>query len=179
MEKRTPLSWLRFIAIAVTLVGILACSSGEDQKQINLVAPDFSLRTIEGREIHLKDYRGKKTVHLTFWATWCPSCLMEIPKLKELYKSIGNRPLEILSIDVGLNDSPKRVRQTQEQYQIPYIILFDENGKVSQKYGIIGVPTHIVINQEGKIIGRFNQLPTNPSDYFEQFFPKSMEREKT
>jgi hypothetical protein len=42
---------------------------------------------------------------------------------------------------------------------------------VSQQYGIMGIPTHIVIDKDGKVIARFNQLPENPNDYFSQFFP--------
>ena len=148
------------------------CCSGE--QEINLqgkTAIDFTLRTIEGEEIQLTKYRGEKFVHLIFWATWCPSCLREIPKLKNLYSAIIDKPYEILSIDVGYNDSVRKVRQVQEQYQLPYKILFDETGEVSRKYGVMGVPTHIVVNKEGIIVNQFNQLPENVAGYLAQFFP--------
>ena len=68
-----------------------------------------------------------------------------------------------------MNDSIKNLRKVQEQKQLPYKILFDESGMVSQQYGIMGIPTHIVIDKDGKVIARFNQLPENPNDYFAQF----------
>ena len=58
---------------------------------------------------------------------------MEIPKLKKLHEAIGDKPYEIVSIDVGVNDSVKKVRQVQERYQLSYKMLFDEAGDVSRQ----------------------------------------------
>ncbi len=170
MNKRESLVWLGIIFIVSAVMLLAGCSSDQDRRQQNLKAFDFSLKTIEGEDIQLKSYRGEKIIHLVFWATWCPSCLIEIPKLKNLYNVIGDKPYEILSIDVGLNDSIERVRQTQARYQLPYKILFDGTGEVSRRYGILGVPTHIIINKEGIIIDRFNQLPEDSKTYLAQVF---------
>ena len=168
MKARESLVWLRIIFVVFVIMCLLGCPSRQEEMQPNLSAFDFSLKTIEGDDIQLKNYRGKKIVHLVFWATWCPACLMEIPKLKELYHAIGNKPYELLSIDVGLNDSIERVRKIQERYQLPYKILFDARGEVSKMYGIVGIPTHIIIDKEGKIKNRLNQLPENPKTYLAQ-----------
>jgi len=150
------------------MINLFGCPSKQEERQRNLDFFNFSLRTIEGESIKLKDYRGKKIVHLVFWATWCPACLMEIPRLKKLYHAIGDKPYEILAIDIGINDSLRRVKYFQEQHQIPYKILFDENGEVSRRYGIIGVPTHIIIDKEGRIRDQFNQLPIHSEHYLNQ-----------
>ena len=170
MNKRESLVWQYIVFVIFVVMFLTGCPSNQEGKQQNLKAFDFSLKTIEGEEIQLKSYQGKKIVHLVFWATWCPSCLMEIPKLKNLYHAAENKPYEVLSIDVGLNDSIERVKQTQARYQLPYKILFDGTGEVSRRYGIIGVPTHIIINKEGMVIDRFNQLPENPKTYLAQVF---------
>lgn len=170
MNKKESLVLRCVIFIIFVLVFLTGCPSKEEAQQQNVKAFDFSLQSIEGEEIQLKSYQGKKIVHLAFWATWCPSCLMEIPKLKNLYNAAENKPYEVLSINVGLNDSIERVKQTQARYQLPYKILFDGTGEVSRRYGIFGVPTHIIINQEGMIIDRFNVLPENPKTYLDQVF---------
>ena len=170
MNRRASLVLRCRIFVIFVVMFLAGCPSNQGGGQQNLSAFDFSLMTIEGEEIQLKSYQGKKIVHLVFWATWCPSCLMEIPKLKNLYYEAKNRPYEVLSIDVGLNDSMERVKQTQARYQLPYKILFDGTGEVSRRYGIIGVPTHIIINKEGMVIDRFNQLPENPGTYLAQVF---------
>ena len=173
MDSGKPFTWIRCIGVVCMAICLFGCPSGQEgTNQVDLIAaPDFTLRTIDGEEIRLNTFRGKQFVHLTFWATWCPACLMEIPKLKKLYQAVGDKPFQILSVAVGVNDSIKKLRKVQEQKQLPYKILFDESGMVSQQYGIMGIPTHIVIDQDGKVIARFNQLPENPNDYFAQFSP--------
>ena len=51
-------------------------------------APDFTLTDIKGKTHKLSDYRGKN-VMLTFWATWCAPCIMEVPHLKALRDTVG------------------------------------------------------------------------------------------
>ena len=173
MDSGKSFNWIRCIGVACMAICLLGCPSGQEEtNQINLTtAPDFSLRTIDGEEIRLNRFEGKKFVHITFWATWCPACRTEVPEIKKLYQAVGDKPFEILSVSVGVNDSIKKVRKFQEQKQLPYKILFDESGMVSQQYGVMGIPTHIVIDKDGKVIARFNQLPENPNDYFSQFLP--------
>jgi peroxiredoxin len=163
--------WKGLLLVVFTTVPLLGCPSGQDSTMPVSGSINFSLRTLEGEEIVLKEYQGKKVVHLIFWATWCPSCLIEMPKLKKLYDAIGKKPYEILAINVGLNDSLKRVEQLKQQYQIPYKILFDAKGEVSMRYGIVGIPTHIIIDKDGTIKNRFNQLPEDPQGYLKQLFP--------
>ncbi|MBW2555074.1 MAG: TlpA family protein disulfide reductase, partial [Deltaproteobacteria bacterium] len=94
------------LIILIFIITFIVFPNEQEAKQLNKTPLDFSLKTLDGEEICLKSYRGEKIVHLLFWATWCPHCLMEMPKLKQLYDLVGNKPYEILAIDVGLNDSP-------------------------------------------------------------------------
>lgn len=161
------------MVIACLTASFLGCPSGQDatnQRRLK-IAPDFSLKTIDGEDIRLSAFRGEKLVHITFWATWCPACLTEIPKLIKLNQAIADKPVTILAINVGVNDSIQKIRKLQERIQMPYRIIFDESGYVAQQYGIMGIPTHIVVGKDGKILNTFNQLPENPKDYFNQFLP--------
>ena len=54
---------------------------------------------------------------------------------------------------------------------MPYRILFDKKGEVSMKYGIVGIPTHIIIDKDGTIKEQFNQLPEDLHSYLNQLFP--------
>ena len=132
---------------------------------------DFTLKSIDGEEVSLKDYRGKKIVHLVFWATWCPHCLMEMPKVNELYQSLQNKPYEVFAVDVGINESIKRIRKIQKQYKIPCKILLDEKGVVTRLFKIVGVPCHTIIGMDGKILDRVNELPKDPLSYMKKFLP--------
>ena len=163
------LSSLAFILFLVALHCLFSCPPHLEATEPTADTLDFSLKTIDGADVHLEDYRGKKIVHLLFWATWCPHCLMEMPKVKELYHALDSNTYEILAIDVGINDTLKRIRKIQKKYEIPCKILLDEKGDVTKKCKIIGVPCHIIIGKDGTIIDRFNELPKDPLAYLNKY----------
>ncbi len=168
--KRTTLNrWTCSIPLLIFMAVLPCCSQEGEISLQGKPAIDFTLRTIDGEQIQLSAYRGKKFVHLIFWATWCPSCTTEVPKLKKLHQEAQDKPYEILAIDVGYNDSLPRVRQFRERYQLPYKIIFDESAKLALQYGVIGIPTHVIVNKEGIIVSTFNQLPENLAGYLAQF----------
>ena len=142
-----------------------------ESKESDSKTVDFSLKTIDGEEVSLSDYRGKKIVHLVFWATWCPHCLMEMPKVRALYEALQNKPYEVLALDVGINESIKRIRKIQKKYEIPCKILLDDNGQATKLFKIIGVPCHIVVGKDGTVLDRVNELPKDPIAYMTQFLP--------
>ena len=148
---------------------MLAYPANNTAQESNPDTLDFSLKTIDGTDVRLEDYRGKKIVHLLFWATWCPHCLMEMPKVKEIYHTLDSNAYEILAIDVGINDTLKRIRKIQQKYEIPCKILLDEKGDVTKKCKIVGVPCHIIIGKDGTIIDRFNELPKDPLAYLSKY----------
>src|SRR5215813_13745196 len=60
-------------------------------------APDFALQSLDGKTVHLSDYRGK-AVLLNFWATWCSPCKIEMPWFVELQKEYGPQGLQIVGV---------------------------------------------------------------------------------
>ena len=164
-----------FILICVTLTSLLIPHSFPDQieaKECDSETFDFTLKTIDGEEVSLEDYRGKKIVHLVFWATWCPHCLMEMPKVGKLYQELQNKPYEVLAVDVGINESIKRIRKIQKKYNIPSKILIDDKGVATKLFKIIGVPCHIIVGKDGTILDRVNELPKDPLAYMQKFLPQ-------
>jgi thiol-disulfide isomerase/thioredoxin len=91
-------------------------------------APDFRIRTLEGRELSLSDFRGKVLI-LDFWATWCPPCRDEIPLLIELKKEYGHRGLDILGLTI---EDPEReaetVRRFVQELGVNYTVGFAPEG---------------------------------------------------
>ena len=131
---------------------------------------DFSLSTLEGEKVHLKDYRGNKIVHLVFWSTWCPKCLMDMTKLKKIWATRGTRPYEIVAINVGLSESHERIKKIQQQYQMPFTVVLDNKGAVTKEFGVISIPCNIIIDKEGVVRDRFNELPEDPEEFFNKVF---------
>ncbi len=141
--------------IVFTLLSVLSCS---DSKQPDMgknlsqsMAPDFSLKDIEGRDFKLSTKKGKPVL-LIFTTTWCPSCRSEISHYKSIHETYGQRGLEVVNIDA---EEPKaRVSRFAAKYRIPYRVLLDESGKVAGDYDIVGIPTMVLISKDGRILSR-------------------------
>ncbi len=173
-HSRVQDSLFLFFLICVALTSVLIPHSIPDRieaKECDSETFDFTLKTIDGEEVSLKDYRGEKIVHLVFWATWCPHCLMEMPKVGKLYQEFQNKQYEVLAVDVGINESIKRIRKIQKKYNIPSKILIDDKGVATKLFTIIGVPCHIIIGKDGTILDRVNELPKDPLSYMQKFLP--------
>ncbi len=109
-------------------------------------APDFILQDINGEEVGLKDFK-EKTVLLLFWATWCPHCKEEIPKLKDIYKNYKDKDFDILAISV--DDNLEKLKKFVEKNKIQYKVLFDKETAIARLYGVMGVPAHFVVDKKG------------------------------
>ena len=67
-------------------------------------APNFTLTTLDGEEVTLADYQGKKVV-LNFWATWCPPCKAEMPHMQNYYEDMAEQEnVEILAVNLTSSD---------------------------------------------------------------------------
>ncbi|MHC9541851.1 MAG: peroxiredoxin family protein [Vulcanimicrobiota bacterium] len=128
-------------------------------------AKNFSLKDLKGNTVTLAELKGKKVILLVFWATWCSYCKAEVPSLISLSDSLKDRDFQILA--VSIKEKEKTVAAFVEKNKIPYTVIIDPDGKVAQDYGVIGVPTNIIIDKNGRIDYNANELPQNPRDYIE------------
>ena len=118
-------------------------------------APDFKCVTLDGKELSLKDYRGK-FVLLDFWATWCGPCREETPTLKALWQQYGKQPnfaMVSLSLDNDMTEPGKYVKENGMDWVQGYLGKLAEN-KVTRQYGVEGIPAIILIGPDGRIIER-------------------------
>ena len=115
----------------------------------------FTLKNLEGQAVAFDEVlEGKKAVLLNFWATWCPPCREEIPDLIELQTKHGGDSFAILGVDVG--ESSARVKAFSEKMGINYPLLLDSGMETAQTYGVVGIPTSLLITPDGMIIGEYH-----------------------
>jgi peroxiredoxin len=114
-------------------------------------APDFTLKDPRGSSVNLRSLKGK-VVFLNFWATWCPSCKLEMPAMEELHKEFGGRGLVILA--VNFQEGPEEVREFLTQHRLTFTTLLDRNSEVFHLYQAWSLPTTYVINRNGEIVDK-------------------------
>ncbi|MGD8566389.1 MAG: TlpA disulfide reductase family protein [Candidatus Bathyarchaeota archaeon] len=136
----------------VLLICLMLAFSLVDFVVAEEVAPNFTLRDIDGVLFSLNDFRGK-VVFIDFFATWCGSCRAGIPTLRVLHEEFGE-DLVIISISVdSFSDTVEGLKQFREDYDMNWIIALDTMG-VSLNYGVTHIPTKVIIDQEGYITHR-------------------------
>ena len=156
------------------MLSLAGCSDEQKQASISTglmkgqLAPDFTLKDLNGGELSLSAYKNKDAVYLVFWATWCPYCIRDIPRIKEIHSKYSGKGLKIISVNIAANDPMGRVMAFQKKYKLPYPILYDGNNIVSRMYGITGVPVSIIIDRKGIIQFRGYTLPKNAEQLFAQ-----------
>ncbi|RKZ39535.1 MAG: hypothetical protein DRR16_32505 [Candidatus Parabeggiatoa sp. nov. 3] len=129
-------------------------------QEVGEQAPDFSAITLDNQPVWLsKDYVGKKPVLLVFWATWCPNCFKEIPKLKLLVHHFGNR-FPLFAINIAIKDSLKKTRAFREKQGLNYPVIFDDGSYITSAYRVWGTPTLIIVGVNGDILYRASHTPT-------------------
>lgn len=142
--------------LTILLVGLISLSSASvysaevDEGQI---APNFKIKRLNGTEFNLSDYRGKKSVYLVFWTTWCTYCMEKIPKLQHATTILDDQ-IEIIAIDTSVKDTFQKAKKFQQDRNIKYPLAFDFGKKVTDLYGVWGTPTEFIIDINGVVIHR-------------------------
>ncbi|MEE8418087.1 MAG: TlpA disulfide reductase family protein, partial [candidate division Zixibacteria bacterium] len=87
----------RQISCGIAIVMFLAAAvAGQNIK--TKMAPDFTLRNMDGKRVTLSDYFGDGPIYISFWATWCKPCLEEMKILEKLHQKYGDRGFRIFAI---------------------------------------------------------------------------------
>jgi len=116
---------------------------------IKLAALDFKLVDLNGKEVSLSDFKGKK-VFLNFWASWCPPCISEMPDIEKLYTETKDSDLVILAVNLGEDKATVKAFSDTNKYN--FKILLDTDQSVGKQYNISAIPTSYFIDKEGNIV---------------------------
>lgn len=121
---------------------------------------DFSLQQVSSEAVFkLSDYETKTPVLLNFFATWCPSCIREIPELNRMHKEYEKKGLEIVSVNV--QEDEETVADFAGKKKIIHKILLDSAGSAVKKFKVYELPTNILIDSKGIIVFRSYDLPSS------------------
>ena len=118
------------------------------------VASSFAVRTLDGRQLNLKDYRGKVVI-LYFWAMWCRPCVAGTPKLKKFYRDLKSSfgdDFEMISL--SMDDNEHLVRRHVKKHKLTWPqVRIGLRSRISSDYGVNDVaPKYFLIGPDGKLL---------------------------
>lgn len=122
-------------------------------------APDFCLPALNNPSptVCSSEFR-EKVVLLSFWVTWCPACIADLPQKEIFYQSFRRNDLLFYTINVtGREADPSRVPLFLQEHGYTFPVLIDQGTSTYDAYGLKAVPTTIIIDQEGTIAGQYNE----------------------
>ena len=120
-----------------------------EKQAAGVMAPDFTLKDINGKDLSLSSLRGKYVL-IDFWGSWCIWCIKGMPQMKEYYQKYAGK-FEILGVDC--NDTDAKWKAAVQKHQLPWLHVYNPRGsKVLSDYGVTGFPTKVLVGPDGKIV---------------------------
>lgn len=114
-------------------------------------AVPFDLKSLEGRSVQLAELKGK-VVLVNFWATWCGPCKEEMPAFERLRQRMDPARFALVTITTDLQRDGIKQFLTTLNVRLP--VLFDEEQDVSRAYLVRALPTTVLIDRQGTLVGR-------------------------
>ena len=130
------------LAVAAAVAGSVSAAT----QLLGSEAPDFVLKSVEGKNLRLSEYRGE-IVMLSFWATWCGDCRAQLAELGEMRDRYQDAGVELLAVSLDQN-----ARQAGEaSAAASYPVLHDAAGEVGRLYDVTKMPVMVLIDRGGVV----------------------------
>jgi cytochrome c biogenesis protein CcmG/thiol:disulfide interchange protein DsbE len=140
------LTGLSLIAVVGGLVSLDLASGGPGGRARKL-APALPSRPLDPPRVTLASLRGEPAA-INFWASWCTPCRREAPEIERLHRS-PNGPGQV--VGVNWTDGLSAARAFVRDHRLTFPNLRDPDGAVGQAYGIVGLPTTVILDSHGRI----------------------------
>jgi thiol-disulfide isomerase/thioredoxin len=157
----------RSVGMLCLVILLAACFSCRNVPREGEAAPLFELNGLDGRTLSLQELEGKVVV-LHFWATWCPPCLDELPRLFRFFRNEDPNKFVLVPVSVD-NSDPDHVRRFLVSWGIETKTYVDPGGELARRYGTIRFPETYVVDPKGIIRKKVIGAGDWDSFYWERF----------
>lgn len=162
--KKTRLPWLFRMCFSVALLstpplladevdwGAIAESRANDAGEGLIGKPlkPYVLNSIEGEPVDLAKYLGRKPIYLKFWATWCTTCLAQMPHFEKVAKQYKD-DIAVIAVNTGINDELEDVQAYLAQNKLNMPVVRDD-GSLANDLQLTVTPQHVLIDHTGQIV---------------------------
>jgi len=151
--------------LGVAFAGIIVFSLRDTSAKEGGSAPQFSVATDQGKTVTPVSFGGKVLV-LNFWATWCPTCIQEIPSLDAFQKRFAKDGVVVVAVSVDKNE--QKYKAFLNKVHVKFDTAWDPNADVSTSYGTFVFPETYII-KDGRIQRKFGNAENWVSDDMTQY----------
>ncbi|HWM44888.1 MAG TPA: TlpA disulfide reductase family protein [Burkholderiales bacterium] len=117
-------------------------------------APEVRFTQLSGETFSTSELRGK-VVLVNFWATYCASCVREMPKIVDTHRKFAPRGYETVAVAVR-QDNPQRVARFAESRALPFRVALDSSGELAREFGNVRLtPMSFLIDKQGRVLRRY------------------------
>tara|TARA_B100000700_G_scaffold259198_1_gene293884 strand:+ start:448 stop:996 length:549 start_codon:yes stop_codon:yes gene_type:complete len=142
------------VKLCYLLTLFLTLSLAAPAVQAEDTAPDFNLRSPEGKRIHLKSLLEEGPVLLDFWATWCKPCVKAMPKLQKVYDKYKDQGLTVVGVNEDGPRGQAKVKPFLRSKKLTFPIALDLDSSVANRMRVTAYPTTLLLDQDGMIVYR-------------------------
>ncbi len=155
MKYKATVLLFVFVSVLIFAIFLIERRDGYEVISIGKTAPDIELIGIDENKITLSDLRGN-VVFINFWATWCESCVDEMPSIERLYRYFSENP-DFKLVTIVYRDNGNNALNYMKKNGYTFPIYLNPDGRAAKKFGITGVPESFIIDKKGilreKVIG--------------------------
>lgn len=138
------------ILLAATALGVAVAGLALYAKPS---APEAHFTALSGERFSTSDLRGK-VVLVNFWATWCTTCVAEMPRMIDTYRKFAPRGYEMVA--VAVQSDPGAVAAFTQKRALPFKVALDGDGGIAKQFGRVHItPTSFLIDKNGRVIKEY------------------------
>jgi peroxiredoxin/Tfp pilus assembly protein PilF len=153
--------WNILLWLSVFFLGFPAF--GFEGLQVGMKAPLVKLKDLRGKEVALADQRDANAVVIVFWATWSDNSVPMLERLEQLYRKHNKEKLRVLAVNVEKQQRDAtdiaEIKNLVTRLGLSFPVLVDEGLKTFREYGVVAVPSTMVVDREGTIRGEMASFP--------------------
>ncbi|MES2824561.1 MAG: TlpA disulfide reductase family protein [Pseudomonadota bacterium] len=141
---------LSYLIVLIVGLGSACCSAASETQNKTSIA-DLTVTIVDSEATRLDAIQKNKPLYIKFWASWCASCLKEMPKLAEDFKKYGDK-IQFLTVNVGIEDTQEDIKRIYREYGLEMPAAIDSDGTLGQTLGFVGTPYHLLFDRDWKLM---------------------------